>query len=374
MRLGTIAGVLVAALVLAAVLPACERGEVDAPDAAGDLAAEPVVAVQTARVRRGSIVQRISAPGSLLARRESRIGAEVGGRIVEIHVEEGDRVAAGAPLFEVEREPYELAVRQARARLDRASAERRQLESNLARGRKLRSSEILAAQDLDQLETSLDVARAAEREASETLALAERNLAETLVRAPYEGSVAARLQDEGSTALVQPQTVVIVLQETAELEAQAAIPEVHFRAIRSGDAALLHVEGLPQPIATEVSSVSDTIDPATRTFLVTMRVPNPERRLKAGIFARVEILPRAKTEVLLVPRDAVRREDGRTSVLAVRDGRAVAVPVSLGDVAEDAVEVLHGLRIDEEVVVGESARKLGPGMRVRVENGRAGPA
>jgi membrane fusion protein (multidrug efflux system) len=333
---------------------------------------EPVVAVETARVRRGSIVQRISAPGSLLARRESRIGAEVGGRIVRIHVEEGDRVAAGAPLFEVEREPYELALRQARTRVDRAAAERRQLESNLARGRKLRSREVLAEQDLDQLETSLDVARAAEREAAETLALSERNLAETVVRAPYEGSIAARLEDEGSTALVQPQTIVIVLQETAELEARAAISEVHFTAIGKGDVAFLYIEGLPTPIVTEVSSVSDTVDPSTRTFLVAMRVPNPEHRLKAGIFARVEIVPRAKSEVLLVPRDAVRREDGRTTVLAVRDGRAVAVPVSLGDVSEETVEVVHGLRVDDEIVVGEGARKLGPGMRVRVGNGQGG--
>ena len=69
-----------------------------------------------------------------------------------------------------------------------------------------------------------------------------------------------------------------------------------------------------------------------------------------------------------------RREDGRTSVLAVRDGRAVAVPVALGDFSEDAVEVVHGLRVDDEVVVGEGARKLGPGMRVRVENGPVGSA
>lgn len=364
--------VLVAALL---AIASCEPGA--APELAAPLRPlpdEPVVSVQTTRVRRGAIVQRISAPGSLLARRESRIGAEVGGRIVRIHVDEGDRVAAGAPLFEVDREPYALAVSQAEARLDRTAAERRQLEANLARGRKLRKSEILSAQDLDQLETSLDVARAAEREATEALAMAERNLAETLVRAPYEGSIAARLVDEGDTALVQPQTIVLVLQETKELEAQAAIPEIHFAAIGHGDVALLHIEGLPHPIATEVSAVSDTIDPATRTFLVRMRVPNPERRLKAGIFARVEILPRAKAEVLLVPREAVRREDGRTSVLAVRDGRAVAVPVALGDFSEDAVEVVHGLRVDDEVVVGEGARKLGPGMRVRVENGPVGSA
>lgn len=356
-----------AALVLCAPLGGCRRGEAPPAAHAPELAAEPVVPVQTARVRRGAIVQRITAPGSLLARRQSQIGTEVTGRIVKIYVEEGDRVKEGDPLFEVDREPYELALRQAQARLDRAQSERRQIDANLGRGRKLRSREILAEQALDQLQTSLDVAKAAEREATEAVALAERNLGETLVRAPYDASVAARLQDEGSTALVQPQTVVLVLQETSDLEAKAAIPEVHFKAIRAGDAALLRVEGLPEPIPTEVSSVSDTVDPATRTFMVTMLVPNPDHRLKAGIFARVEILPRAKTEVLLVPREAVRREDERTSVLAVRDGRAVAVPVSLGDVSEDAVEVIHGVHVDEEIVVGEAARTLGPGMRVSVD-------
>jgi multidrug efflux pump subunit AcrA (membrane-fusion protein) len=155
--------------------------------------------------------------------------------------------------------------------------------------------------------------------------------------------------------------------------ARATIPEVHFAAIRAGDAALVHVEGLAQPIPTEVATVSDSIDPATRTYLVTMKIDNPDHRLKAGVFARIEILPRAKGDVLLLPREAIRREEGSTRVLAVRDGRAVAVPVQLGVVAEDAVEVLHGVRVDQEVVVGEAARTLAAGMRVRVV-GRDGAA
>ncbi len=353
------------------LLTACDaspRQEADV--AAAPQAAEPVVAVDTALVRRGTILQRIAAPGSLLARRESRIGPEVRGRIAEIHVEEGERVAEGDPLFRIDPEPYELALRQAAARLDRARAERKQIASDLGRGQKLRRREVMAETEMDQLRTSLDVARAAEREAEEAVALARRNLDQTLVRAPYDASVAARLEDEGTTALVQPQTIVIVLQETSELEAQATIPEVHFAAIRPGDSALLHVEGLPHPIATEVHSVGDAVDPATRTFLVKMRVPNPEHRIKAGVFARVEILPRAKSDVVLVPREAVRREDGRARVLAVREGRAVAVPVRLGAISEEAVEVLHGVRVDEVIVVGEHARTLGPGMRVEPRNGK----
>ncbi len=343
----------------------------DAPETPVETAApaEPVVEVETARVRRGAILQRISAPGSLVAKRESRIGPEVAGRIAEIFVQEGDRVSEGDPLFRIDSEPYELALRRTRARLDRARAERVQIEADLRRGQQLRKQEVLAEQRMDQLRTSLDVAAAAERELKEAVALAERDLARTTVRAPYAASVAARLEDEGTTALVRPQTIVFVLQETEELEAQVTIPEVHLAAIRVGDAALLHIEGLPQPIAAEVSTVSDAIDPATRTYLVKMRIPNDERRLKAGVFARVEILPQAKSDVLLVPREAVRREDGRTRVLAVRDGRAVSVPVRLGIVSEDAVEVLHGLRVDQPIIVGEAARTLAAGMRVRVAGG-----
>jgi RND family efflux transporter MFP subunit len=350
---------LVAALACSDATPTVERRTIEAPP-------EPVVDVEVDRVRRGAILQRISAPGTLAPRRESRIGPEVAGRLARIHVNEGDRVATGDPLFEIDPEPYALALEQARARLDRARAERAQIEADLARGQKLRRQEVLAEQRMEELRTALAVAQAAEREMTRAVALAERNLERTLVRAPYEASVAARLEDEGTTALVQPQTIVLVLQETSELEAQATIPEIHFAAIREGDAALLHVEGLPQPIPTEVSMVSDSIDPATRTYLVKMKVDNRDHRLKAGVFARVEILPRAKSDVVLLPRESIRREEGRTRVLIVRDGRAVAVPVQLGVVAEDAVEVLHGVRVDQEVVVGEAARTLAPGMRVNV--------
>jgi RND family efflux transporter MFP subunit len=245
-------------------------------------------------------------------------------------------------------------------------AERRQIEADLARAEKLRSQNVVAAQQAERFTNALDVATSAEREAGEALALARRNLARTVVRAPYTGSVAKRLADEGTTALVQPQTVVIVFQETSELEAHATIPEVHLAAVRVGDTALLHVQGLPEPLQVKVTAVGDNIDRATRTYLVVMKVPNPGHKLKAGVFARVEILPAAKGHVILVPREALRSEGGRNYVLSLKDGRAVETPVSIGIVSEDSAEVLRGVREGDEVVVGEAARTLGPGMRVRV--------
>ncbi len=325
---------------------------------------EPVLTVETWAVGEGSILERISAPGTIVARRESRIGPEVRGRLERIFVEEGDRVAAGDPLFQIEREPYEVALRQAEARRDRTRAERKKLELDVERGRQLRQKDVLAEQRIDELTTLLEVAQAAEREAIEQVALARRNLDLTLVKAPYAASVAARLEDEGTTAQAQPQTIVLVLQETAELEAEVTIPEAHLASIRVGDAALLYVQGLDRPIAAWVSAVGDVIDPTTRTYLVKMRVPNEEQQLKAGVFARVEILPGEKRGVLVIPRDAVRREDGRSYVLVVRGGRAELTRVRLGVASERRVEVVRGLQPGDQVVVGADARTLGPGMRV----------
>ncbi|HSJ96472.1 MAG TPA: efflux RND transporter periplasmic adaptor subunit [Myxococcota bacterium] len=329
-------------------------------------AEEPVVAVRTTLARRGAIAQRLTASATLEARRESRIGTEVQGRIERVFVDEGDRVEAGDPLFEIDREPYEMALRQAQARLDLVRAQRAQGESDVARSRSLRERGVVAVQAIEQLETQLAVARANERQAAEAVALARHQLARTRVLAPWSGSVAARLVDEGSTALVQPQTVLLVLQESGALEARASIPESQLARLRVGDAAQLSIEGLAGPIETRVSAVSDAIDPATRTYSVRMPVANADHALRAGVFALVEIAPQPKADALLVPREAVRSEDGRTRVFTVREGRATPLPVVLGLVSDADAEILEGLEDGTPVIVGQAAGQIAPGMRVRV--------
>ena len=333
---------------------------------------DPVVEVLTARVRRGTITQHVSAPGSLVAKRESHIGTEVAGRVLHVFVSEGDRVEAGAPLFQIDPLPYEMALRQAEAGLDVARAERQQMDADLARAQALRRQAVVSQQDLDRLTTGLAVAQARERQAREAVALARHNVERTTVRAPYAASIARRLVDEGTTALVQPQTIIVVLQEVDELEARATIPESRLALVRAGDPALIHVQGLPAPIQTTIDAVGDAVDPATRTYTVRMRVPNPEHTLKAGLFAEIEILPRSKRDALVLPRAAIRSEGGRSHVFVVRDGVATSVDVGLGIVEEDQVEVLSGVRVDTPVVVGEAAQKLASGMKVRVAESAGG--
>ena len=355
-------------LCCAAVLIAgCDARAPQRPDTAVSVE-ETVVEVQAALLQRGSITQHIFAPGSVVARRESRIGAEVAGRIERVHVLEGDRVETGAPLFEIDSAPFAMALRQAEAGWDVAHAERLQIATDLRRAESLRRESLLSQQEVERLSTSLSVAEARERVAAEAVELARHNLERTVVRAPYAGSIAERLADEGTTALVQPQTIVVVLQETAELEAHAAIPESQMTSIRVGDAAHIRIEGVVDPIATQITAVSDTIDRATRTYLVKMPVPNAGYALKAGVFSQVEIIPRGSADVLLAPREALRVEDGRTRLLVVRDGRAEAVPIEVGAITDTAAEILAGAAAGETAIVGAAARTIAPGMPVRVRD------
>jgi RND family efflux transporter MFP subunit len=349
----------------AAGLIACSGSGPRVAGAPPEARTEPELEVATAPVRRGALEHVISAPGSLEARRESRIGPEVQGTLLHVFVDEGDRVETGQALFEIDPEPFHFALRQAEAGLELATAQRRQVEADLARARALRSQAIVAEQAIEKLETAAAVARAAERQAAEALALARHRLAQTLVRAPYAGSIAVRLADEGTTALVQPQTIVLVLQENDVLEARAAIPESQLFLVRPGDPARIRLEGLATAIETEVAAVGDAIDPATRTYSVRMRVPNPERQLKAGVFAQVEIRPRALGDVVLVPRDAIRSEDGGSRVFTIEDGVVTAVPVTLGAISEQAVEIVSGPPLGTPVIVGQESAQVAPGMRVR---------
>jgi RND family efflux transporter MFP subunit len=352
---------LLLALAGGAVALACGQTDAAPPP---PVASEPVLSVESARVRRGPIRSRVVVAGSLEARRKSQIGARVPGRIKKLRVHVGDRVAAGDVLFEVESHTYAAALRQAEAGLDLARAERRQLQEDLARQDQLLARKLVAEQVVARLRTRVEVGRARERQAAQAVEIARQDLADTKVRAPYGGSIARRLADEGTA--VSPLTTVVELQETARLEARAAIAESNLGLVQAGDLVGIHVQGRPDPIAAQVTAVSDTIDPATRTYLVRVGVPNPDHSLRAGVFAKLEITPRSQRDVLLVPRSALSTEDGVSRVFVIRDGRAQPVAVEIGVVTEDAAEIVRGLDEGDSVVVGEAAKRVVPGMKVEV--------
>ena len=337
---------------------AAEPGSADVSAPAVDVAA-PSEAVPIGEVRRGELRTRITVSGSVAARRSSPLAPSVSGRIVGVEVEVGDEVAEGEPLFQIEPGPYGLALQRARAGLELARAEQAEARQEAARSQELARKEIASTQQRVRAETRAKIAHARVMQAEAEVEQAGSDLARTVVRAPYNGSIVERSAHEGMMATLG--TTVVVIQETGELEAVLDVPEASLALIRPGDQVRVFAEGSAEPLRGIVRSVSARIDAASRTYSVRAGLEDPERRLRAGAFVRAEIEPRVKTGALLVDRRALVSADGRQFVVRVSGGRGERVPVRLGLSDTTVVEVLAGLEVGDRIVLGNAAARLSDG-------------
>jgi len=358
-------------LLLALLLAACGAGEEGEPAevAAAPPAAAPA-AVEVERVGSAALRAVIAASGTVEARRITEIGTEVPGRIVEILVDVGDAVAEGEPLFRIDAGPYRMALAEAEAGLALARAESTNAQEEAARLRLLLEQNVASQQRYDQLRTRAEVARARVAQGEARVAKARRDLAQTEVRAPYAGSVVERRAHEGAMAGSSP---ILVLQESGALEAILDVPEATPVAVRVGDPVRLFVEGLADPLETKIERVSGRVDPGTRTYEVRGGVSDPSGLVKAGSYARAELVATRSEPRAVVHRSSLLTRDGRTLVLRIEDGVVRFAPVRVGIVDGERAEVLAGLAEGDVVVRGEAATRLAEGARVEVsDDGRGG--
>ena len=253
-------------------------------------------------VRRGAIVQRIDAPRHA-SRRSARARSAPRCRAAS-SASSSTRATASRRARRSSRSTASptrwRSARRRRRSITRAPSSARSRPTSRAPASS-RSRTSSPAQQIEKLETARRggaLERAAGR--PRRVALAQHKLERTLVRAPYAASVVARLADEGTTALVQPQTIVVVLQESGELEARATIPESRLSLVRVGDPALIHVEGLAAPIQTEVAAVARRDRPGDAHLPRPDARAEPRPRAQGRRLRAVEILPQSK-------RDALRR-------------------------------------------------------------------
>jgi membrane fusion protein (multidrug efflux system) len=355
-----------ARLLLPLLLLACSepnaQADPGAPAASAGAAAAPAPErVEVDRVGLASLRATIAASGTIEAKRITEIGSEVPGRIVAVHVNVGDSVDAGAPLFQIDPGPYRMALAEAEAGLRLARANSANAAEEAERLRTLLERNAASQQRYDQLRTQAEVARAQVAQMEARLEKAQRDLAQTEVRAPYAASVVERRAHEGAMA---GQGTILVVQERSALEAILNVPEATPVAVRPGDAVRLFVEGLPDAIEATVGSVSQRVDPGTRTYEVRVPVSDASGQLKAGSYARAELAVSRAEPRPVAHRSSVLTRDGRSFVLAVEDGVVRYVPVRVGVSEGEQVELLGGVEPGALIVRGEATARLTDGARV----------
>jgi RND family efflux transporter MFP subunit len=345
--------------------------------------------VQVTRAEKRRIPRTVVAVGTLAAEDRAELGFKVPGRIDRWNVDLGSRVTAGSVLAELDARDYELrrdraraALEQARARLGlpvagdddglepddvgivrQAKARLDQATVNLDRSRELHEEGILAQAELDATEAAFKVAQSVHNDALEEvnnrrgilaerrsdLALAQQQLTDTSLRAPFSGAVQQRRANLGE--YVAAGAPVLTLVKLTPLRLRLDVPEREALNVRAGQDVAVRTEGAAEAWPGRIVRLSPAIEEANRSLIVEAEVDNSRGLLRPGSFARAEIVTESGGDAVVVPASSVVLFAGIEKVVTVKDGKAQERPVTTGRRAGDAVEILSGLQHGETVVV-----------------------
>ena len=362
-----------------------------------DAAAKPVT-LET--VKEETVKRAVDLVGTLAAVDQVTISSEADGKVSRILADLGDRVKAGQPLILVDREKQQYNFDQQRATLEKSLAQLgapdpqhlpeaektpdvQKAAADLAQARQAhdRASQLfkrtlIPQQTLDDAATTLQSKQAsydlslqnaknlrASIQASEaSMKLADRQLRDTEIRAPFDGYVEKRLVNLGE--LVKTQMPVMAIVRVDPLKVIAEIPEKMAPWIKDGQRVQLHVDAYPdRPFTGKVSRISPAVNTATRAFPFEALVPNQDAVLKPGTFARVHIESDKTDTVLTLPYSAMQYRYGVNRVFVVDGDKLSVRELKVGDRLGERIEILGGVKSGERVAVTD-VDKLADGQKV----------
>ncbi len=361
---GTFAGALL--LVAAVAIAGC--GKANGENGKDGKDEVPAVPVEVATTQRAEMAALYTGTAPIEADRRALVMPKVTGEIRAVLADEGQRVKAGQVLARLDGDQLRLEVA-----LNEATM--RKLERDYNRNLELQQKGLVSATAIDNLKYELEAAKA-------SWELARLQLSYTEIRSPIAGTVTQRLDVVKVGNTVTPVGGVIesadsslfVVEDLDTLMLRVNVPERELSKLSVGQPAELAFDAVPGRVFRgEISLISPSIDPATATFAVRIRVTETGGLLRPGMFARVAIVYERKPDALQIPRTALLDTDGQPKVFVVKDGKAAERAVKLGLSNGGWIEVTEGLTDGEQVVVvGQGAVK--PGAAVRVVNSSARPA
>jgi RND family efflux transporter MFP subunit len=363
----------------------------------------PPKAVQTETVRQENVNRRVNVIGTLAAENEVTLSSQAEGIVSRILADLGDRVAAGQPLVELDREKLQYNLDQQKAVLarslarfgatdpgalppieetpdaKRAAAELNQAKQAFERANELSKRQLISQQTLDDATATLRSKQAiydsslqngknmaADIDASNAAAkLAERQLRDATIRTPFDGLVQRRLVTIGE--LVKTQMPVMTIVRADPLKVISEIPEAMAPWVQIGQPVDLQVDAYPERMFSgKVSRISPAVNPQTRAFAFEALVPNADTLLKPGTFARVKITTNHIEPQLTLPYAALQYRYGVNRAFVITGDHVIGHEVKVGDRLDERIEIMSGVKAGEMVAMTD-VDNLADGMKVTIE-------
>ena len=344
----------------------------------------PTMTVEATTTKRLGVAERVTVVGNLIGAVTVDVVPKVSGRIETVAVRLGDPVRRGQLLATLEDRELREQLRQTEASLEVSRATIRQRDadlknsqSNLERSRNLFARNLIARQALDDAEArndaalaQVDLARAQAAQSSARLEELRINLSNTRILSPVDGFVGSRRLDPG--AFVGTNSSFLSVVDIHFVRLVANLVEKDIRRIVVDMPAQVEVDAYPGEVFQgRVARLAPVLDPATRTAEMEVEVPNPQSRLKPGMYARVQFVVAERADALTVPRNALVDVEGTRGVFVVDGKTARFTPVQTGIVDGEAVEIKEGLADNTPVItLGSASLRDGDPIVIAGQGGR----
>jgi len=298
----------------------------------------------------------VTAVGSMEANERVEVKPSVSGHIKTIAFSEGQRIKKGDLLFE-------LSARKETAMVEQAKAEEDLARQNAERSKQLAGTRAISQQELDQLNSQVEVRRA-------SLQLEKEKLADFTIKASIDAVAGPRMASEGQYISVG--TPLVTLVDDSKIKVNFRIPERQLAFVKIGQEARIKVGAYPDKVFTgKVDLINPDVDVATRTAEIRLLAPNPDALLKPGMFARVELVTGRREKATVIPESALVAGLEDFSVYVVNtvvtnkmtNEFAKVQPVKLGVRMPGKVEIASGVTTSQQIVV-DGTQKLVDGSKV----------
>lgn len=366
MRARDAGGVGVAALALLALAAGCAKQHAAPPGA-------PVVPVQVATAETKTVPVEVRAIGHVEAYSTVSIKPQVSGELVAVHFEEGQDVRRGDVLFDIDRQPFEVALQQATANLARDKAQAENARAQEARYTKLLQEGVVSREQADQIRTAAETAEAQVRADEAAIAQAKLNLQYCTIASPLDGRTGALMVHKGNLVKANDVPILVVINQLAPIYVSFSVPEQYLADIKKykaqghlGVAAEIPDSGGGRETGA-LSFVDNTVDKSTGTILIKATFGNQGRRLWPGQFVDAVLRLTERPNAVVVPSAAVQSGQNGQYVFVVKaDNTVEERKVTAGTTYENDTVIEQGVRAGE-VVVTDGQLRLVTGSKVQVK-------
>jgi len=325
--------------------------------------------VKIYRVKKQRISEKLTYTATLEAWKRQAITPDISGKVARIYVNEGERVKQGQLLAELDTRSIRLQLEQAEAALAMARANFEDASRNLERMERLYKEKAVSDQQYEKVRLACEAAKAQKEQAEAALNLARHALDVSIMRAPFDGVIAAKNLEEGD--VINPMmggfsasSSVLTLVDYSRIKVRFDVSPPDAVRLARGQKVYLESFVLPgQQFEGQVTVVNTSADPQTKKFRVEAVINNPDLVLKPGTFGRVILEVSTRENALAVPQKAILEN---SYVMVVEGNKAARRTVTTGLKNTDLIEITSGLN-EGDLVIVEGNFGLMDGSPVEVE-------